>query len=479
MARSGLVKEIPVSADIQRRVLSPSPSSPGDSSRNRKSESRTPGSLPRAIGPLASTALVVGTIIGSGIFLVPHNVALHVGSLATHYLVWILGGILSLAGALSLAELGAASPEAGGVYVYLRDAYGRLAGFLYGWATLAVIETGGIATLAVAFSIYSSVFFHFAAFEQKVVACGVIALLTAVNIAGVRKGAAVQVVFMFAKLLGVGIVIVVAVLSTGVAPLPGSQSLPTPATTFGSFGVALVGVLWAYHGWHHLSHAAGEVKEPGHVLPRSYLLGTGLVVLVYLAANFAYLRVLSLEALAENQRVAHKAMEVLTGPGGATLVSGMILCSIFGALNGNILGGARVLFAMAHDGMFFSAVGRVHPRFATPSVALMLQGIWAMALAASGTYEQLYTYVIFAAWIFYSAAIAGVIILRRRLPHADRPYRVWGYPVVPIAFSVAASVIVINTMVRSPLESFIGLGLVLVGIPIYFAWTRLAPRAPH
>jgi len=247
---------------------------------------------------------VVGTIIGSGIFLVPHNVAQHVGSVGSLYLVWAVGGILSLAGALSLAELGAAAPEAGGVYVYLRDAYGKLVSFLYGWAMLAVVETGGIATLAVAFSIYGAALVPLTPEQQKVVACGVIALLTAVNIAGVRKGAAVQVVFMFAKLLGLATIIVFAVLSGGIRALPGSQGLPTPTTTFGSWGVALVGVLWAYHGWHHLSYAAGEVKDPRRVLPRSYLLGTGLVVFVYLAANFAYLRVLSLEALAENQRVA-------------------------------------------------------------------------------------------------------------------------------------------------------------------------------
>lgn len=433
--------------------------------------------LPRAIGSLAATALVVGTIIGSGIFLVPHNVALRVGSAESLMLVWIVGGVLSLAGALSLAELGAASPEAGGIYVYLRDAYGRLTAFLYGWAALAVIETGGVATLGVAFSIYSASFFHVTVLEQRFIACGVIALLTAVNIAGVKKGAAVQVVFMFAKLLGLGIIITFAVFASGIQPLSGTQSLPTPTTTIGSFGVALVGVLWAYHGWHHLSYAAGEVKDPARVLPRSFLWGSAIVLFVYLAANFAYLRVLSLEALAENPRVAHKAMEILVGPFGAKLVSAMILCSIFGALNGNILSGARVLFAMARDGMFFSAVGRVHKQFQTPAVALTLQGIWAMVLAASGTYEQLYTYVIFAAWLFYSAAILAVIVLRRRTPHLNRPYRVWGYPALPIAFSVAALMIVINTMIRSPRESFIGLGLVVAGIPLYYAWTRLARGA--
>jgi APA family basic amino acid/polyamine antiporter len=343
---------------------------------------------------------------------------------------------------------------------------------------LAVVETGGIATLAVAFGIYSAAFFPFAPLQQKVITCGVIALLTAVNIAGVRKGAAVQVVFMFAKLLGLGVIIVLAVFSRGLVAAPGSHSLPTLVTTLGSFGVALVGVLWAYHGWHHLSYAAGEVRDPARVLPRSFLLGTVVVVIVYLSANFAYLRVLSLEALADHQRVAAQAMELLAGPRGALLVSAMILCSIFGALNGNILGGARVLFALARDGSFFSAVGRVHPRFETPASALLVQGVWAMMLAASGTYAQLYTYVIFTAWIFYAAAAVAVVVLRRSKPNLDRPYRAWGYPLLPIAFTLVASAIVVNTLIQSPRESFFGLGLVLAGIPIYLAWRRLPQHAP-
>jgi len=436
----------------------------------------TEKSLPRAIGPLASTALVVGTIIGSGIFLVPHNVAQHVGSVGSLYLVWAVGGILSLAGALSLAELGAATPEAGGIYVYLRQAYGKLIAFLYGWAMLLVVESGGIATLAVAFSIYSANFFPFTPLQQKVVATGVIALLTVVNILGVRKGAAVQTIFMFAKLAGLAIIVGFALFSSGIQQVPSPLPLPTEHTSLSSFGVALVGVLWAYHGWHHLSYAAGEVKNPGHVLPRSFLVGMLVVILVYFSANFAYLRVLSLGALAEHQRVAARAMEVLTGPRGAALVSALILCSIFGALNGNILGGARVLYAMARDGVFFAAVGRVHSRYETPALALVIQGVWAAVLATSGTYEQLYTYVIFTAWVFYAGAILAVVLLRRRLPHLERPYRVWGYPFLPLAFSAAALIIVANTLFRSPRESIVGLALVLAGVPIFFAWRRLAGR---
>ena len=434
--------------------------------------------LPRAIGFMGATALVVGTIIGSGIFLVPHDVAGQVGSVSAMLGVWVVGGALSFAGALSLAELGAAIPEAGGVYVYLRDAYGKLPAFLYGWAALVVIESGGIATLAVAFSIYSANFFPLTPLQQKIVAAAVIALLTLVNITGVRKGTAVQTIFMVAKLTGLAIIIGFALFATHVTPVTSSLPLPVSRTTFSSFGVALVGVLWAYHGWHHLAYAAGEVKNPSRVLPRSFFLGMLLIVLVYLFANFAYLRVLPLATMADDrfQRVAAATMQVLWGPHGAAFVSALILCSIFGALNGNILGGARAYFAMARDRVFFSAVGRVHTKFATPAVALLIQGAWSVVLATSGSYKQLYTYVIFTAWAFYAAAIMAVVVLRRRRPELHRPYRVWGYPVLPAAFSVSALIIVGNALVRSPRESGMGLGLVLLGVPVYLLWTRLAAR---
>ena len=431
--------------------------------------SGTPRSLPRAIGFLGSTAIVVGTIIGSGIFLVPHDVAQQVGSVRTLMLVWIVGGVLALGGALSLAELGAANPEAGGVYVYLRDAYGKLFAFLYGWAALWVIESGSIATLAVAFGIYAASFVPLTSLEQKLISVSVIVVLSAVNFAGVRKGAAVQTIFMMAKLAGLAIIMGFAFFHTA-APVIPTQPLPLPNATFASFGVALIGVLWAYQGWHMLSYAAGEVRDPSRILPRSYLVGTLLIVAVYVLANLAYLKVLPLAALAEHQRVAAQAMAALVGPRGAAFVSALILCSIFGSLNGNVLGGARVYFAMARDGVFFKAVGRVHPRFQTPALAIIIQGVWAAVLAASGTYKQLYTYVIFTGWVFYGAAVLAVIVMRRKRPALVRPYRVWGYPFLPVAFALTALVIVITTLVGSPRESGIGLGLVLSGVPIYFIW---------
>jgi basic amino acid/polyamine antiporter, APA family len=431
-----------------------------------------PVALPRTISFLGSTAIVVGTIIGSGIFLVPHNVALHVGTPASLFTVWVVGGLLSLAGALSLAELGAALPEAGGVYVYLREAYGKCFAFLYGWGMLVVIHSGSAATLAVAFGIYSGTFLPLSPFERKLVASVVVAVLTAVNVLGVRSGSAVQTLFTCAKLAGLAIIVALAVFATGVRPLASSVPLPTPRTTMSSFGVALIGVLWAYEGWHMLSFTAGEVRNPARVLPRSFLLGTLLVVLAYLSANLAYLRVLTLPALAQHERVAATAMQILAGPRGALFVSALILCSIFGALNGTILTGPRAYFAMARDGVFFSAVGRVHPRFKTPALAVLVQGALSIVLAVSGTYEQLFTYVIFSAWIFYGAAVIAVLVLRRQRPSLERPYRIWGSPFVPIVFALAALAIVVNTLLTKPRESGVGLGIILLGLPIYFAWKR-------
>jgi APA family basic amino acid/polyamine antiporter len=285
----------------------------------------------------------------------------------------------------------------------------------------------------------------------------------------------VQTFFTLAKLTGLAIIVGFALFArhvTPVAPAPGSAPVHT---TPSSFGVALIGVLWAYHGWHHLSHVAGEVKNPAKVLPRSFLLGALIVIGAYLSANFAYLQVLSLPVMAQDayQRVAAKTLEILWGPQGSAFVSGLILCSIFGATNGNILGGARAYYAMARDRVMFSAVGRIHPHFQTPYVALLVQGIWSIVLAATGTFEQLYTSVIFTGWIFYAAAVLAVVVLRRKHPQWARPYRVWAYPVLPVAFAAAALIIIVNALARSPRESGLGLGLVLLGIPVYLIWTKV------
>jgi basic amino acid/polyamine antiporter, APA family len=441
-----------------------------DSRANNFSKRDEVRSLPREIGILGSTAIVVGTIIGSGIFLVPHNVATQVGSVFSLYLVWIVGGALALAGALSLAELGAAMPEAGGIYVYLRESYGKLVAFLYGWGSLLVIDAGAAATLGVAFGIYAAGFVPLSAIDQKVLAGVVIAVLTVINILGVKKGTAVQTLFTIAKVGGLVVIIGCAIFLPPLAPAVAAHPLPSPHTTFNTFGVALVGVLWAYQGWHQLSYTAGEVKNPSKVLPIGFFLGTAIIIVVYLAANAAYLHVLPLPVMAEHQRVAASAMEFLIGPRGARFVSALILCSIFGALNGTILTSARVYYAMARDGVLFKIVSHIHPKFRTPAVALLVLGGWSTVLALIGSFEELYTYVIFAMWIFSAAAIAGVIILRRRLPNLPRPYKVWGYPILPIAFIIAALAIVANTLVSEPIESVLGLAIILAGVPLYYAW---------
>ncbi len=431
-----------------------------------------PPTLSRAIGVVGATVIVVGTIIGSGIFLVPHNVALEVGSVTSLYLVWVVGGTLALAGALSLAELGAAIPEAGGVYVYLREAYGRPVAFLFGWASLLVIDAGSAATLAVAFGIYSAMLIPVTLLEQKLIAATVIAILTFINLLGVRKGTAVQAIFTVAKLVGLGAIVGCALYFHDATPLGSVQRLPTPHTTWSSFGVALIGVLWAYQGWHQLSYSAGEIRNPSRNLPLGFLLGTLVVMAAYLIANFAYLRAVPLAELAKRQRVAALTMQILVGPRGAAFVSALILCSIFGALNGTLLTSSRVYYAMARDKVFFAWVSRVHPRYRTPASALLILGGWSTLLALSGTYEELYTYVVFTMWTFSAAAILAVIILRHKRPSLARPYRVIGYPVLPIAFVLAASLIVVNTAVAEPLESVIGLGIVLTGVPVFYLWQR-------
>ncbi len=478
MTRPVPVKGFPLSLETQESAPSRSGKQELKDFDIANPHSSSPAPLPRAVGRLGSTAIVIGTIIGSGIFLVPHDVAARVGSVGALVAIWVVGGALSLAGALSIAELGAATPEAGGVYIYLRQAYGKLFAFLYGWAALTVTESGAIATLAVAFGIYSGTFYPLTHLQRRLISSLVIALLTVVNIVGVRKGAAVQAVFMAAKLLGISVILGFAFFSTGIArPLP-TQPLPTPHTTFASFGVGLIAALWAYQGWHILSYASGEVKDPGRVLPWSYMLGTSVVVLVYLSANLAYLRVLPLGVLADDryQSVAAKTMEILAGPKGAAFVSALILCSIFGALNGNILGGGRVCFAMARDEVFFAAVGRVHPRFQTPALALVIQGIWSIVLANIGSFRQLYTYVITSGWFFYGMAALGVLLLRRSMPALERPYRVWGYPVVPVVFALVCFVVIGNSLIQTPLASLAGLGFILVGIPLYYGWMAWGRR---
>ncbi len=431
--------------------------------------------LSRTIGILDAIVIVVGTVIGSAIFLVPNSVAESLPSAASIVLVWTLTGVLSFFGALAFAELGAMIPDTGGQYVYLREAYGPLTGFVSGWALFLVIQTGSLATLAAGFAIYLAYFIPLSTFGARLASVLLIAALTAVNYRGVRLGVGVQRTFTFLKLAGLAIIVASAFLVPRHAPAAAAAATPF---AWSRFGVAMIACLWAYEGWNSLSFVAGEVERPARNIPLALGIGAAMLIAIYLVANLAYMRMLSVAEIAASSRVAAQSAAISIGAFGATLVALTILVSIIGSANGTTLTQARIHFAQARDGLFFPALGRVHPRFGTPHVAIAVQGVWAAVLAASGSYERLFSYVIFAAWIFYGMVALAVVVLRRRWPDRVRPYRMWGYPVTPLLFAGVAFWFVANTIVTTPVPSFIGLGIVATGIPAYYAWRRFStPQA--
>jgi APA family basic amino acid/polyamine antiporter len=416
-----------------------------------------------------ATMIVAGTVMGSAIFLVPSAVAKALPHPLLIAAVWIVAGVLTWFGALAFAELGAMYPASGGLYVYLRESWGRLTAFLFGWAFLLVIRSGGTATLAVGFSIYAGHFIPLTPVGAKITAVGVILLLTLVNCRGVRLGATVQNIVTIAKVLGIAILIGSALFS----PQPSALTWSAPvAFAWSDFGIAAIACLWAYQGWFVGGMVAGEIKRPERNLPLALSLGVGGIIVIYLSANLAYLHILTVPEVAGAERVAALMASRTLGEIGASVVSLVILVSIFGALNGGIMGGSRVFFAMARDGLFFKKIGEVHPKYETPAFAILVQGGWATFLALSGTYEKLFSYVIFSSWIFYGLAVAGVFVLRKRQPDFPRPYKMWGYPVTPALFVLTAALFVVNTLVTKPVPSLLGLVCVASGVPAYLFWRR-------
>jgi APA family basic amino acid/polyamine antiporter len=434
--------------------------------------------LLRALGLWQASSIVIGIMIGSAIFIVPKDITREVGTARAGLAVWLVSGLLSLFGALSFAELAAMMPQAGGQYVYLREAYGRLVSFLCGWMFFLVQQSGGISTLAVGLTLYLSKFFPFSIWEQRGAAAAIIILLTAVNYRGVREGGWVQSI-----LTGMNVGIVVSLIALGYSlvrrPAGGPASLPVPSglSFWASFGVAMVAALWAYEGWNNVTFAAGEVKRPERNLPLALILGTGLVIVVYAGLNLVYYHVLTLPEIAHSQRVGSDAAAKILGPNGSQLVALAIIISVFGSINGSILSGARVYYAMAQDGLFFRWCAKVHPRFRTPYLALVVQGVWSVFLVLLAGYESLFTFTIFAAWIFYALTALGVIVLRHKLPNLPRPYRVPLYPWVPILFVLAAALIVGNTLVQKPIEAGWGCVLVALGVPVYLIWKRASRQS--
>ncbi len=419
--------------------------------------------------------IVVGTTIGSGIFTVPGAVLRQSGGdLGVALVVWVVGSALVLLGALTFGELGAMLPDAGGSYVYVREAFGTLPAFLLGWTLFLAINTGSTATLAVAFANYLSELVPLTPLTHKLAGVAMIAAVTAVNIRGVRQAATVQ---NWSTALKVGGILALA--AAGFALGDGYHHADTRAFTTplslgsaSSAGIALLGVLWAYEGWQNVTNSAGEAADPQRTFARGIGLGTAALVAIYLTANAGYIAALGAPGVAATDRVAADAVHALFGSAAAKLVTLMILVSICSAANGLALTGPRMYFAMARDGLFFRSLSEVHARFGTPALAVAASAAWAMVLALSGTFEQLFTYVVFASWIFTALAAASVFVLRRQRPDAPRPFRVPGYPVTPALFIAAAAAIVMNTIVARPVQAMIGLGIVATGVPAYFVWKR-------
>ena len=464
----------------------------------------------RRLRLLDATTLVIGTMIGSGIFIVSADIARIVKSPGLMLIVWIIAGVMTVISALSYAELSAAMPRAGGQYVYLREAFGQLVAFLYGWAFFLVMSTGIIAAVAIAFAKFLGVFLPSVSATnvllklgpvgistQQCVAMSVIAFLTFVNCRGVKHGAFVQNVFTFLKTIAV-VALLVAGFAIGrnpqIAHANFSQMFASlPAGGFNLLtiiGTAMVGSLFAMDAWAFVCCTAAEVQEPRKNLPRALLFGTGFVALLYLLVNISYLNVLPFFGdpagadivsrgiqYASEDRVATAVSQMMLGHAGLFFIAAAIMISTFGCVNGNVLMCARLYYAMAKDGLFFQSVGRINSKTHVPTTALVLGGIWASLLTLSGSYSELLDYVIFVTIVFYSLTIAGVFVLRKKRPDMIRPYKAWGYPLLPAIYIVLAMSIAIDLLIYKPAYTWPGLIIVLTGVPVYYIWKwRSNPR---
>lgn len=441
--------------------------------------------LDRAIGLLAATLLVIGGIIGSGIFLTTGSMAAVLPSPTLLILAWGLGSLFALFGALTYAELSAMFPRSGGVYIFLSEAFGRLPGFLYGWATLLVVLAGGTAAVAVGFADYFSYFFpalsskHVIAeiplgfmtltiARSQVVAVFSIVILGVINYFGVRAGSGTNAVLTIAKMTGLALLPVFALVAAQTTPA-WTPVVPAEVTSpLSAFGVALIAVLWAVEGYYMLTYAAGEVRDPTRNLPRALTFGLLTVMAVYVIVNIAYLYALPIETLRETTRVGEAAATAMVGPVGATVIAATVLVSTLGANAAIILGASRLFYAMAKDGLLLKAAAEVHPKYHSPHVAIIGLTSWSCLLALSGTYEQLFTYVVFVSVLFSLLGGLALFRLRSARPSAERPYRVWGYPIVPVLFVLGALFMVINTLMSRPVQSIAGLGILIAGLPVYY-----------
>jgi APA family basic amino acid/polyamine antiporter len=429
--------------------------------------------LPRRLGFWTAIAVVIGDVIGSGIFRVPAAVATEVGSVPGIMLVWVLGGVITLCGALSLAELAAAMPKAGGVFVYLRETFGPGVAFLFGW-TILLAEPAASAAIALVFAEYLGRLIPLTPTGIRLVAAGLIIVVAAAGYRSVRGAGGIQGVATAAKVAAILALVAAAfLLGDGSAGALGDGATSTATTIRPSgVGLGLVAALWAYTAWHDLGFVAGEVRDPGRTLPRALVAGIGIVVLVYLLANAAYLYVLPFDTLRTSSLVASDTMVRVLGAGGAAAVAIMVMVSTFGALNGSILVNPRVLYAMAVEGLLFRRLARVHPRFNTPHVAITVYTALALVFVWSRSFEQLIESFVLGTWPWLALAVAAVFVLRRRRPDMVRPYRTPGYPFVPLVFIAGTLLVVGTALVEHPVTTLAGIGLTLLGVPLYLLRRR-------
>lgn len=439
----------------------------------------------RRLGPFSATMAVIGGIIGAGIFLNPAIVAERVKTPYLTLAAWVVGGLIALAGALCFGELGSRAPRAGGGYVYLRDAYGGLPAFLYGWALLLVIATGAIAAVAVTFARYAVALLSLPQAATLPTAVAAITILSTVNYLGVKPGAVTQNVFTVLKLAALALLIGAGLLlpvGPGTA-VPAAAGPQVPPHLLLAMGAALVPVLFAIGGWQQSNFIAEEIIEPERNLPLALVTGVTVVVVIYLLANVTYLRVLGAPGLAASAAPAADVMRVVRGSSGATVIAAGIAISTFGFLNLVILVSPRVYQAMAADGAFFPALARLHPRFRTPAAAIVFQGLWGILLTLSGTYGELLDYVVFGDWIFFGLVVSTLFVYRRREAPAGRgaaplvrTYRAWGYPWTPALFVLAAAYVVASSVASNPRNAAIGASLLVLGVPVYLFWRARSAR---
>jgi amino acid transporter len=459
------------------RTLEPTPSPPTPAAAGAAAPAgQRRAELPRRLGFWETTLIVIGVTIGSGIFRVPASVADTVGSPAGVAAVWVVGGVISLCGALALAELAAAFPEPGGVFVYLREVYGPAVAFLFGWMYLFVGPTG-IAAVAVAFGEYLGTLVGLSPMGVRFAAAGAIVFAGVASYRSVRAASAMQGAATLGKVAALAAIVVTAFLFGDGGAGAFAAGAPGPADAqWSGVGLGLVAALWAYNGFQDMLPVAGEVREPGHALPRALLAGTAVVVAVYLSANAAYLYVLPYATLRTSPLVATDAMVRIVGPVGAAAVASAVIVSTFGTVNALALTQPRVFYAMADAGLLFRPLARVHPRFATPHVAIAAYTAVAVVGVWVRSFEQLAEAFVLGVWPFLALTVAGVIVLRRRRPELARPYRTPWYPVVPLVFIGATLWVVGSALVARPITTLGGIALTLIGLPVYALWRRAAKR---